>query len=47
MPQNTGLPELKALNPDHCFVAALGTGIRLKESKILRPPTQTTVLSLL
>jgi hypothetical protein len=33
MPQNTGLPELKALNPDHCFVAALGTGIRLKASK--------------
>ncbi len=34
MPQNTGLPELKALNPDHCFVAALGMGIRLKASKI-------------
>jgi hypothetical protein len=34
MPQNTGLPELKALNPDHCFVAALGTRIRLKASNI-------------
>ena len=25
MPQTTPLPELKPLNPDHCFVAALGT----------------------
>jgi hypothetical protein len=24
MPQNKPLPELKPLNPDHCFVAALG-----------------------
>jgi hypothetical protein len=43
MPQNTGLPELKALNPDHCFVAALGKEIRLKASNIyiynIRPPT--------
>jgi hypothetical protein len=43
MPQNTGLPELKALNPDHCFVAALGTGICSRRQRFLT--ISTIVLS--
>ena len=47
MPRGDQLPEAKALNPDHCFVAALGIsgeqGLNLMNVNC-QPPTQIWII---